>query len=98
MSQPRVSDTAGLPVPSPDVVARELGHEVVLVHLHTNRIFALNPTGARFWELLVAGKQRAEIESALQQEYDVTAEEIAGEIDSLLAALTHERIVVAPQG
>ena len=39
--------------------------EVVLVNLQTNRIFALNPTGARFWELLEGGAGRAEIEETL---------------------------------
>ena len=32
-----------------------VGDEVVLVHLRTNRIYTLNRTGARFWELLEDG-------------------------------------------
>ena len=64
--------TRSLPAPNPDVVSRRLGDEVVLVHLKTNRIFSLSPTGARFWELLSDGKSRTEIEAALLQEYEVT--------------------------
>jgi hypothetical protein len=84
-----------LPIPSPDVVARELGEEVVLVHLRTNRIFALNATGARFWQLLIDGASRSEIESSLKQEYDVSDDEIGAEIDDLVAELAQEGIVVA---
>ena len=57
----------GLPVPSPDVVARRVDDEVVLVNLQTNRIFALNSTGARFWELLEGGADRVEIEETLSR-------------------------------
>lgn len=82
-------------MPSPDVVSRRLGEEVVLVHLRTNRIFALSPTGARFWELLSAGGSRPEIEAELLGEYDVAPEALTAEIDSLLQALALERLVDA---
>jgi hypothetical protein len=85
-----------LPVPSPDVVARRVDHEVVLVNLKSNRIFALNPTGARFWELLAGGAGRAEIEHVLAGEYAATREEIGASIDALLAELRAERLVHDP--
>ena len=56
----------------------------MLVHLKTNRIFSLSPTGARFWELLSDGKSRTEIEAALLREYEVTPEAVSAEIDSLV--------------
>ena len=93
MSRSDSDDTTALPVPSPDVVSRRLGDEVVLVHLQTNRIFALNPTGARFWELLLGGMSRAEIEATLGSEYAVPAEQVAAEIDILVGELRRERIV-----
>jgi len=92
---PRQDAHTGLPTPSPDVVARELEDEVVLVHLRTNKIFALNQTGTRFWQLLVDGASRAEIESILRREYDVAHDEIADEIDLLVAELAREGIVTA---
>ena len=78
---------------SSDVVFRKLGDEMVLVHLRTNRIFALSPTGARFWELLSDGKKRPEIEAQLLSEYDVSPAAMAAEIDSLVRALEAERLV-----
>ena len=91
-SDPR-SASQSLPAPSPDVVSRRLGDEVVLVNLKTNRIFALSPTGARFWELLSDGRSRTEIETALMREYEVTREEVAAEIDSLVRTLESEQLV-----
>ena len=66
---------------------------MVLVHLRTNRIFSLSPTGARFWELLSAGSTRAEIETALLDEYDVSREEVSAEVDSLVRMLETEDLV-----
>jgi hypothetical protein len=82
-----------LPPPSPDVVSRRVGDEVVLVHLKTNRIFALSPTGARFWELLSEGNSRTAIETQLLDEYDVSREQVSAEIDSLVETLQGEGLV-----
>lgn len=70
-----------------------MGDEVVLVHLRTNRIFALSPTGACFWELLSDGASQSEIEAELLEEYDVSREEVSAEIDSLVKMLQAEGLV-----
>ncbi len=82
-----------LPRPSPDVVSRFVGDEMVLVNLGTSQILTLNPTGARFWELLAAGNSRGEIEATLLSEYDVSTDEVAASIDALLAELESEGLV-----
>jgi hypothetical protein len=82
-----------LPRPIPDVVYRELDGEIVLVHLGTNRIYALNETGARFWALLAAGNDRAEIERTLLDEFKVEPAGLQQEIDSMLGALAEEGLV-----
>jgi Coenzyme PQQ synthesis protein D (PqqD) len=82
-----------LPRPSPDVIFRELEGEIVLVHLETNRIFALNSTGARFWELLNAGFDRAEIERRLTEEFEVGRPEVVKEVNRLLAELAAEELI-----
>lgn len=82
-----------LPVPGPDVVARRVDQEVVLVNLQSNRIFALNSTGARFWELLAGGAARTEIENALAEEFEASPEEIRASIDALVEELRVERLV-----
>ena len=82
-----------LPVPAPDVVGRRLDDEVVLVNLRTNRIFALNATGARFWELLSAGADRKAIETALGLEFHGAPTELSSSIDELIGQLRVEGLV-----
>ena len=48
-------------VPSADVVAEMTGDHMVLIHMQTNKIFELNRTGARVWELLGEGEDEAGI-------------------------------------
>ncbi len=79
----------------PDVVAQRLDDEVVLVNLQTNRIFALNATAARFWELLTAGVEREEIVRIMCDEFEVEVAHLEGEIDSLLSSLAKEQLVAA---
>jgi hypothetical protein len=74
-----------LPEPNPRVLSRRLVDEVVLVNLDTNQIYALNETGARFWELLAETRDQEFIEAALQAEFDVTGPELNAEIDRLVA-------------
>ena len=73
--------------PNPDVVVRRLQDELVLVNMRTNRIYALNRTGARYWELLAEGHDRPVIEARLLQEFDVAPAELSTEIDALTLRL-----------
>ena len=79
--------------PSQDVVGQRLGDEVVLVSLETNRIFELNRTGARFWELLQSENDRDRIEAQLLEEFAVTEEELSAEVDRLIKSLNDEELV-----
>jgi hypothetical protein len=85
--------------PSQDVVFRHLEDEAVLVHLGTNRIYSLNPTGARFWELLADGRDRSEIKEQLLGAFDVSEGQLEEEIEALLSSLIAEGLVtVEPPG
>jgi hypothetical protein len=80
---------------SPDAVSRRLADEVVVVNLKSNRIFSLNPTGARYWELLESGTERDQIESKLAEEFDVESSQLSREIAELEAKLLEEGLVHA---
>jgi transglutaminase superfamily protein/coenzyme PQQ synthesis protein D (PqqD) len=79
--------------PSAEVVSGRLDDEIVLLNLRTNRLFALNRTGARFWELLERGLDRSGIRDALLAEFDVSPAELDQELDSLAEALASEGFV-----
>jgi hypothetical protein len=80
--------------PGPDVLAERLEDQVVLVHLRSNRMFELNRTGARMWELLEAGGDVEEIRRSLRAEFAVDAERLEREMDALLAELSRERLII----
>jgi Coenzyme PQQ synthesis protein D (PqqD) len=78
---------------SSDAVAQRVGDEIVLVHLKTDRIFALNATGARIWELLQENCDRSALEQRLQQEFNVDQAQLEQQIDELLLALQKEDFI-----
>lgn len=80
--------------PSPDAVATRAGEEIVVVDVKSDRIYSLNRTAARAWELMCADCDRAEVERRLLQEFDVTREELAEAIDDLIGSLTLNGLLV----
>jgi hypothetical protein len=84
-----------LPKQNPDVLFRRVGEDMVLVHMKTNQIYALNETGARFWELFSEGLSRVAIEARLLDEFEVTDVQLRGEIDGLLTDLAQQDLVHA---
>ena len=60
--------------PDPNVLAKRVDDEIVLVHLETNRIYELNRTAAFLWDALAAGATQAELEERLALEFDVERE------------------------
>jgi hypothetical protein len=79
--------------PNKDVVAQRYGDEMVLIHLETDRIFSLNRTGARLWELISAGHGEAETKRRMMQEFDASEAELAGAIEDLVASLKDEGLL-----
>lgn len=84
--------------PSPDVVAQRMGDQAVLVHLRTNRIYDLNATAARMWDLLSAGRTLGEIREALLREYEVEAAELDGQIEATLTLFRERELVDMQHG
>jgi hypothetical protein len=79
--------------PAPQVLARRMPGGAVLVHLDANRIFELNETGARIWEMLHEGVDRDGVLQRLAEEFDVDAERAVREVDRLLGELVREGLL-----
>jgi hypothetical protein len=77
----------------PQVVAERIGGRIVVVHLETNKIYELNATAARAFELMRQGADRAALERALLDEYAVEPARVAESVDRLLAELAAAGIV-----
>lgn len=82
---------------SPDAVYTRMDDRVVLIHLKTDRIFELNGTAARLWELLIDGCDRMGITRCMREEYDVTEADLVAEIERLVTSLRAERLI-QPRG
>jgi hypothetical protein len=88
---------------SSDFAFRRLDDEVVLMNLRTNKIFALNRTGARVWELLQSGHDWPGVRSVLLEEFDVEPEALDRELETLAESLAaegfgHEGVADPPRG
>jgi hypothetical protein len=79
--------------PAQDVVAQRLGDSAVIVRLTTNRIYELNATGRRIWELMRDGATRDGMLARLVEEFDVQPDAVGCELDELLDALRAEGLI-----
>ena len=79
--------------PSAHVVARAVGESAVLVHLQTNRIYELNATGSRIWELVESGASEPEVLQRLSEEFAVSTEVAQRDFKALLADLEREGLL-----
>ena len=87
-------DSAGLRL-NPDVISKRLDNAAVLVDISTNRIFELNETGSRAWELLCQGLDANLIVRRLVDEFDVQPSRASCELDELITQLRAEGILAA---
>jgi hypothetical protein len=98
MSDETVADNSTPAQPDPEVVTQRLDDELVVVHLRTNRIFLLNRTAARYWELLDSGADSDEIKKTMLQEFAVEEDQLLGEIDDLRRKLKAEELIRGDDG
>src|SRR5215208_4829191 len=76
-----------------EVIVRRMGESAVLVHLSTNRIYELNETGARIWELLERGRSSTEINDQLCAEFTVTPTQAREAYNKVVSDLLTEGLV-----
>lgn len=79
-------------------ILRKIAGDTVLVpvgeaSLKLNGIISLNPTGELIWTGLEQGKDRAAILADILEEYDVTEEEAAADLDAYLNELKKNGLI-----
>lgn len=77
----------------PEVEVQQLEGNQVVVHLGTNRLFELNETAARFWELLADGSRLESILDQMLSEYKVDPDVLRSELEQSLRMLIEEDLV-----
>jgi|SRR5215216_3593585 len=75
--------------PDHNIVAQRAGAGMLLIHLQTNRIYELNTTAARLWEVLSDGSAPAR----MLAEFDVTEAQFNTELDAFISLLVKEGLL-----
>jgi Coenzyme PQQ synthesis protein D (PqqD) len=81
--------------PSPDVIFRDLEGEAVLLDLASGSYFGLNAVATRVWVQLHEGTAVDGVIASLAEEFDADPDEIARDVDDLLADLVSRGLVIA---
>jgi hypothetical protein len=79
--------------PASDIIARNLGESAVLIRLQTNKIYELNATGARIWDLLKAGSTQEQLVDALMDEFSVNRDDLSRAVGDLLNSLRADGLI-----
>jgi len=74
-------------------VSTELDGEAAILHLESGIYFGLNEVGARVWQLVQQPRTVAEVRAAVLAEYEVTPEQWAGDLQTLLADLLAHKLI-----
>jgi len=82
---------------SADIVANRVADVMVLVNLKTDRIFSLNKTASRLWELLASGNNLDEVRANLLDEFDVPANQVDREIDEMISSFKNENLITSEE-
>ncbi len=76
-----------------NVVHRRLGDTVVLVDLASDRIYELNWSAARIWELATAGLMPSEICHRLRREFEGAEASIQADITEAISWMCREGLL-----
>jgi hypothetical protein len=76
-----------------DLPFRTLGEETVVVNTRTREVHVLNGTGSRIWTLLSPARSVSDLVQALDGEFDLEAEEAAGEVTAFVEELVDKGLV-----
>ena len=71
----------------PGAVAQDLGGELVVLDMVTERYLTINPVGARIWELLVQGRDLDAVADALVSHYRVDRSQVEHDVNAFVGRL-----------
>lgn len=80
-------------VPHGDQLSAEIGDEVVILNVESEKYFGLNPVGARIWQLIQDRRPLTEIRDIVLTEFDVDAERCERDLLHLVDRLREEGLV-----
>lgn len=78
---------------SPQVMARTVGDETVILDLASGTYYGLDPVGARIWQLFVDGQTLAQVRDIMLAEYDVSVDDLERDLNRLLSELSDKNLI-----
>ncbi len=69
------------------VLSREVAGESVLLDMTSGTYFGLDPVGTRMWSLLAEHKRLEPVYQVLAEEFDVTEDQLLGDLTRLVDEL-----------
>ena len=79
-----------------EVMARQVGDEIVILNLANGNYYGLDPVGARVWQLINEGKKLPEVCEVVLSEYAVLPEELERDLARLIQDLLAQGLVSIP--
>ncbi|HEX7084814.1 MAG TPA: PqqD family protein [Vicinamibacterales bacterium] len=76
-----------------DVIAQQVGDTAVLVNLSSNRIYELNASGARVWELLDTARSVEAIVGEIAQEFELSPDVVRADVAPLVDEFVREGLI-----
>lgn len=77
----------------PQVMARTVGDETVILDLASGTYYGLDPVGARIWQLFVDGQTLAQVRDTMLAEYDVSVDDLERDLNRLLSELSDKNLI-----
>ena len=77
----------------PQVMARTVGEETVILDLESGTYFGLDPIGARIWQLIENGKSLSQVCDVMVEEYEVTRDVLERDALALAGELLDKNLI-----
>lgn len=85
------------PLVPPEVMARKVGDETVILDLASGNYFGLDSVGARIWQLISEGRNLEVVCEVLLNEYDVARDVAEQDVLQLVQELLGRGLLVKPK-
>ena len=70
-----------------DAITQDVGGELIILDLATERYLSVDPVGARIWDLLQTERPMSEVLDQLVERYGVARERIEADLGAFVASL-----------
>ena len=95
MDQSLAKVNQGMRVSVPEhVYAETVQDETILLELQSGNYYGLDSVGTRLWQLLTELQATEAVAAAASEEFDVTPEEVAKDIENLVQELADRGLLV----